>query len=509
MKKFKIMSLFMAILMAVSIFAGCGSDENKPEATADNGGTVNSGDAENTDGKTDNVTEVKRPEKVEDNKYTAFPNALTAEKVGKIDDKMITSYASTSGLIYKADDGKYGIISLDGKNDTGAKYASCEEAGKFFEVSAATDVDRTNVAAVNNSGLVDSKGNEIVPMSYGYVEVLSERYVRVVEATGITEDRNECLFYSGSSYSAFGPSSDDIMYKGKWYIYDVTTGKKVAYVTGSEGYDVEIYGDFIEYINDDFKRVRVNHKGEIIPEDASLFSNGYYSLVKNNVGGVYDSDNNMLYSYALDSFVPYASASEYLIGRKTIDGVSKYVLIDKTGKTVSAEFDAEISAIYGELVYVDKKICDFSGKVVIEGSYDYVDHDEQTGYLWNVYNISNDDKMKKECTYITKDGTILWQSTANDEVSGGSYFNISKKIGNDDFYYSLKDKDFTIKGSDTYIPWLVKTSGANSTYNLVDTISGETIISGYSGYNYVAIEGSGVYVYAKMAGGGYDIYTVM
>ena len=73
--------------------------------------------------------------------------------------------------------------------------------------------------------------------------------------------------------------------------------------------------------------------------------------------------------------------------------------------------------------------------------------------------------------------------------------------------YILADKDFTIDGR-SVAPWLVEASGANYTYNLVDTLSGETIISSYSGYQFVTQPGAAIYVYAKKADGGMDIYIV-
>lgn len=57
-------------------------------------------------------------------------------------------------------------------------------------------------------------------------------------------------------------------------------------------------------------------------------------------------------------------------------------------------------------------------------------------------------------------------------------------------------------------PCLVKVAKANSIYDIVDTVSGKTIISGYKGYWETHSSDSAVYVYAERADGGYDVYAV-
>ena len=74
-------------------------------------------------------------------------------------------------------------------------------------------------------------------------------------------------------------------------------------------------------------------------------------------------------------------------------------------------------------------------------------------------------------------------------------------------YYSLADKDFTLEGF-SFAPWLIKVSRPDYVYDVIDTITGKTIISGYESYSSVAVPGSAIYVYALNADGGIDIYTV-
>ena len=72
-------------------------------------------------------------------------------------------------------------------------------------------------------------------------------------------------------------------------------------------------------------------------------------------------------------------------------------------------------------------------------------------------------------------------------------------------YYSFAEKDFTLKGTDV-APWLIKVKEADNTYSIVNSVTGEKIISGYSYYNISVID-SCTYIFAKYKNG-VDIYIV-
>ena len=57
--------------------------------------------------------------------------SLVAEKVGQVDTDKFDAYRG--GLVYQDKDTKlYGVMSLEGKHDTGAIYTQCSASGLYF-----------------------------------------------------------------------------------------------------------------------------------------------------------------------------------------------------------------------------------------------------------------------------------------------------------------------------------------------------------------------------------------
>ena len=475
MKKFRLLSLVLALLMILTMFAGCGNKDN-------DGGKTDTGKGEQVE-----------------NAYNELPEGLKAEKIGSIDLDDISTNGD-GGIYYKDENGKYGIMTLDGKKDTGAKYTSCEPLENYFQVMTVDTNSITDAASLNCIGVVDATGKEIVPLKYASIKVLNERYIRVCEVTEQTTNKDEALVYYTDKMFSLSAGDGDTLFKGNWYVYDVTTGKTLEGVTGTQAYQISVFGNFVQYVTDAEEQVTVNDKGEKLPEDADLFDNGYYALVKDNAGAVYDSNNKKVFDYALDGFVPTDSEGDYILAAQYGD-TRKYVLMDLTGKVVSGEF-TDMPTVYGDLIHAGDKVYDLKGNVVVEGTFKNVYFDEQLGNAWFL-------KNDKDYTLIKKGGTVLYQGTEDDTLVFDAYsnFSIKKKVDDKNMYYSLAEKDFTLEGS-SLAPWLVQVTKPNYIYDIADAISGKTIISGYQDYAYVAVPGSMIYVYAQKADGGIDIYTV-
>lgn len=479
MRMKKTLSAFLTIVISLSVLTGCGNIK-----------TI-------TDKIPDEATSNTSP--------SGFPEGFTAKKISSIDFGKAYSFGTgNGGMYYENENGKWGVVSADGKTDTGAIYTSCEPLGNYFQVKKIDATEYADITSINCTGVVDGNGNEIVPMKYATVSQLNERYIRVFEVTGQTENEDEVLIYSYEGLAPVFGLGDNVQayYKGVWYIYDVTTGKRIKGVSGTRGYTTIARGNFVEYTTDDKQQVIVNDKGETLPEGADLFANGYYALVQDNEGGVYNSDNEKMFAYALDGYIPTNSTGDYICAVKT-DEATNYVLMDYSGKIVSAEF-VESPMVYGTFVYAGKQIYDFEGNVISAGSFTNVYYEEQFGNAWFL-------KSDEDYTLIKDDGTILYQGTADDTISVDAtyHFSIKKSTDEGDYYYSIKDKDFTLEGNDI-APWLVQVKKANDTYDVVDVISGETIISGYTSYSCIEKPGEAIYVYARKGDSGYafDIYAI-
>lgn len=468
-KSKRILTLLLAMLMVVMAF-GCGSKKTESEEKAPE-------------------------EKQEVTEKDFWAEGITAKKIGSIDASSVG--IGDGGIYYKDDNGKYGIMSFDGKSDTGAKYIHCESEKQYFVVTEKEAADANDAKGLNVVGLVDATGKEIVPLNYASVEVLNERYVKVSEVTEMTSSEDEALIYYTSKMFSFAPGEGDILFKGNWYVYDITTGKKVEGVAGTQAYNMSAYGNYIKYYTDSQESRCVNAKGESLPTGADLFQNGCYALAEGNEGVVYDENDKKLFSYKLDGFVPTESSDEYFIAVQRGESI-KYVLMDREGEVVSAEF-TEYPMVYGTLLLVENKVYNFDGENVIEGEYDYMYFDKFFKSCWLLKNTSKQ-------VFIKEDGTVLYEVPNDDTVMTDST-NFLTRNEDSKKYYSLKDKDYTLEGYGVG-PWLLNVTKPNNVHDVVDAVSGKAIIEGYASYSYADDNNSVAYIYARKANGGLDIYKV-
>ncbi len=428
-----------------------------------------------------------------DNHYTAFPKKLTAEKVNTIDREGIV--AAAGGIYYKDESGKYGIMTAAGQKDTGAIYAYVESVRQYFIVAETKPTDINTPAALNCMGLVDANGKEIIPQKYALIELLNETFAKVYEVTERTDNDDDALIYYTDKFFSMGPDDDEAMFKGTWYVYNVTTGQKLEYVSGTKPYSSYAYGECLRYTTDAGERIVVTAQGKQCPDGASPLGGKYYALIENVEGAVYDTSGNKLFSYEPDGYRPLEYVGEYFIAELNYE---KFVLWNKSGETVCGEF-YERPELYGNLIFADNKLYTLNGNIVIEGLYSDVYRDEVTGCAWLLESTEGD------AAFITENGDVLVQVA--DGAANISEHGFYKSTDNGYLYYSFADLDYTISGG-ALTNWLIQTFQPDNTRSIVDALSGATIISGYETYRYTVIKGSGVWIYAQKSDGTTDVYAV-
>lgn len=508
MKKMKVISFLLALIMLLTVFAGCGSKETteketeSPAIESRNEEKTEPSDAEETEFASEETEATEpisttTPQATEATEPTAgtLPTGLTATKVGTVEGKSIYRTSST-GIIYYDETEALGIMTPDCKSDTGAKYTSCSDKGSYFVV---TSVDRDSIdpnapATLNCFGLVDATGKEILPQKYASIEAINDRFIYAAEVTEATDSEDDALLYYSSSFFSITPDKDDPLFKGIWYVYDVLMGRFVNGVTGTNYPSILDNGDFIRYKDDNGDRITVDPEGKPLPDDADTLDNDCYKLED----AVYNSKHEKIFDIDPNGYSPSFMEFGYYVAANYDTGT--YVLMDYNGNVVSAEFSDFIS-VYGNLIVCDDKIYNFKGEQVIDGSYDRVYLDEMYGATWV---LEYDDVY----TMIDQNGNVLWQSTEEEDVHvSSSTFCIEKQFDDGRMLYSFGQKDYTIDGYGI-APWLAGISGEDYTNDLVDTLSGETILTGYWSYEYIATPGSTYYVYAGTLGDGFDIFTI-
>ncbi|MBR4282856.1 MAG: OmpA family protein [Clostridia bacterium] len=460
MKKY--LALMLAALMIATVFTGCGKAVDK------NNNVVNG----------------------------EFTEYLVAEKVGTLS---IDNFSTDEGgVYYKGENGLWGVVSYNGVYDTGAVFTDVTPRGKYFEVTKVVAANENDIANLNKSYLIDGKGNVIIA-SHATYDVLQDRYVLCAVGTERTFSKDDAVIsFTNQGLSCFG-SSYDILYKGNWAVYDTVTKKYVPGATGSHYTLVVENGRYFWFDDENKKRVTMNENGENLPNGAKLFDNGSYNI-EGKVGEVYDEDGKLMFNYDLTGYIPTSWSNGYYVATKYVDGASKHVVMDNKGKVISSEFDDYIT-IYGDVIQCGDKICNLEGKTILEGTYESVYFDKMFEQNWMV---RKDDYY----TIIDKNGNVFFNGPSDDDHAvWTSDFLASKEVDGDHYYYSYKDKDYTIKGNH-FAPWIVKTPNANNLYDLVDTMTGKKLLEGYNGYASISRNSLAYYVYAKYNGGA-DIYLVV
>lgn len=420
---------------------------------------------------------------------------FNAEKIGTVKGNNISVHRG--GVIYKDDNGNYGVISFDGKYDSGAIYGQCQSVGSFFKVSDDVEMDPLNPATLNTWGLVNGKGELVIPKKYALFGVLSERYIKVYEVTGKAISEDETLIRFSSSMFPSVPSSDDILLKGNWAVYDIENKSLVSGVSGTKTTVVDAYGDNIVFYNDANEKVYINTKGTDMPDNLSFFADGSYKFEARE-GTVNSKDDKTLFTYDLAGYIPKYKSGDYYVASKIKEGETKYVLLDVKGNKVSAEFDGEIT-IYGELIFCNGKIYNYDGKNVLKGTYDRVYFDSLTKGVW---------VLEKDDTYtmINSEGIVIHQvkKEANKIAFSTDKFVLYDTKG--EKTYSYAEKKYSLDGY-SVAPWLIKKSAENSRSDIVSVISGESLIEGYISYSFTEVIGGKIYVCAIYKGGA-DVFEI-
>lgn len=483
MKKFRLVSFAIAVLLVITSFAGCGAKPDSKEKSE-----VNSA--------------VEQKEEKDANKSSKGIK-LTCEKIGSFNSNGGNSLSISVGGISYYLDGKYGVISLDGKKDTGAVYHSCEASYTYFKVSKITpNID--DLESYNSKGLIDGNGNVIIPEEYFLIDILNEQYAKVVKISEVTENKDEAVAYLADKMLSLFPDDADTFFKGEWLIYDLNQKKPIEGVRGIKGSGASACGTVLRYDDDKGYNRSMNEKGEELPKDANVYAFGSYSVESKLddtwIAKIYDSYGNELFNYNSKECIIVEETEKYFI-MKSYEPEKKYI-VDKKGNKVSGEFDSSYPfEIHGDVVFSENKIYDINGKSLSESEYKFCRSDEQTGkYLY---------LQKEEGGYdiMSDRGELICQIPDDGEYE--VYYDVlSKGKGDNEKFYSFKDNDFTIEGYDSISYFLIETENDDFTSGIVDTTTNKTIIEGYKDIETAIAKGSAVYVLAESEDNSIDVYEI-
>lgn len=387
--------------------------------------------------------------------------------------------------------------------DTGKSYISIDglekEDGGDLEgyYTVAKDGEYPNIR-----GLVNMKGEEIIPCEAGIIKALSDRYLSVVYGTEETSSKNEALFYSYTGFASIsGPEKDDTLYKGYMQVYDLENRKMIPNIKITKNTEeLKACGNSIYWKKDDGTSEIYNAEGNMILTDKGKngeieVHNGLLKLgdkIYNDAGEeVADVKEN-----ATPQFV--SGNTQYILYSKNENGKTYNTVVDVNGNTIIEKTEKYISSINDEIVcfseYDGEKY--LYGLMTLQGDEIIAPNEKNYSYCEEGYWQGSNDYNSYDL--ISENGVIATNvKLVHDLVC---LVNGSTK------YVVLKGESQTVDLKDEYVDTLTTAlvaSEENNLYGVVDLYTGEQLL----GYEYEEIVYESGYIYAYK-GGQWTIFEV-
>lgn len=420
------------------------------------------------------------------------PNANASDKLEKLYTSAEGTYISgrdCGGLIYRdSETKKEGILSLDGLKDSGAIYYKVDTVGGYFSVTLEKPEDPQNIDSLNKTGLVDGNGKVLIPAEYALIDEIDSvgRFFKVIKATEQTTSKDEMLLYLTSKMFSLSASDEDVLYKGVWYVYDVVAGKCVNGVSGTKPYSVNAFGDAITYTSDDGTSMKVNARGEAFPAEAKLVGGGYYYL--DATYSIYSALGEKMFEYKDGGSITYDETSGYFIVGKYANGSNEYKVLDMTGAVVASGMSKRPYVYSQDMMIYDGTLCDFAGNPMLA---DKVDTVLKYGPFWYVRNYT-----EKKFYLFNENRELLFTGAESENESFLSVnWLVEKETDQGKRYYCFATGTFEYDGRSVGAG-MVSVEKDDGTYDLVNTHTGEVMVSGFKQYTVDIAEDGTIYIFA-------------
>ena len=493
MKK-AICALLAATLLTAGIASGCSQGGNQP-STIVYGTTTAVVEAPKYEGV---ETQSKKKPKA---KLVASFNAQDMMKIGGygVTDSSFYYYTGHSKNDKEA---RFGIINSSTNEIESAGYTFLEEASyqdaanvdnNYYICSKSTSVK--NISDMNSNGLISTSGEELVPMKYAAIQVLNDRFAKVVTIYSETKNKKEMLVYrnpetNDDRNTNTAISNDATLYSGRWEVYDLKKKALVKNVTGIIPTEISAKGAIV-IVGDKY----YNAKGELINGVINAFKNGYYSVAVDANTSLNDVNGKKLFQYDNRVTTLYEAFDDNTF-LKQEKGV--YSIIDTSGEKVSAEFNyavAKAGAYY--FAYTDEGylMFDKDAKLVYGGQIKSFKYQKDV----DVFCLcDNEDSY----TYLDGSANVIGKlpvATKSDEDYGIAYEISSSKYS----VYNFKESKFSIETEKA--PKTCGMFALNNNKAVISVLDNTALIDG--DYTSFATTGNGL-VIAQKSDDSADMYKI-
>lgn len=319
----------------------------------------------------------------------------------------------TLAQIVSEDNGSYYVLTdANGNRLTTERYLMMNATGSFWKVAMED--------GVNNIGLIDAGGNVVLPMQYGAVETISDKWVIGVTLTPATVDQYDYKSWDGEDF--YLVSAYDVYFEGA----PVGSLSRTAY------YSAMAYGDYL-YVKD--KENNYHYYNSALAESGYVSESGnseYEEVYKNGETAIWHRGSNQQAFTAGCTL----TSDEVSLDIYNIDGH----FCDLQGNTVFefneyydyfGKFEGDYARFraYGKYGLVDR-----SGNVVLPAEYD-----EITAY----YMSNSNETCYFPCGYqaFVKDGKLGYADLNGNITCEPKYSADNAKYSTNPNFATLQDLD--------------------------------------------------------------------
>lgn len=308
----------------------------------------------------------------------------------------------------------YTMIDVDGNELTSTPYLCMDEVNEFFEVAIENEL--------NNRGLIDANGTEVIPMQYADIDYLNDRWQIGVVLEPATADNYDYKTLFSAETSFYLVSAYDVYYCGKMigslnrsdYSYANPFGAYLYVKDKADNYsfyDSEFNKSACQYTSGyseyDDKNWHLGSNQQAFAPGCTLTSNEVDQDIACINNQFFDLQGNLLFSAPNSYDIVADFEGDY--ARVSLDG--KYGLINKNGEEV-------VPCLY------DSIFCD---QAYMRGGYQAVVKDGKVGYVDAQGNETTEFKYSESSTATSRrslfttinglDGRVIIVSAAVGELA--------------------------------------------------------------------------------------------
>ena len=431
------------------------------------------------------------------------------------------------GFVYTDETGKRGVLSPDFRHDSGAVYAQVQPRGDLFMVTE--DASVYTPETLNRFSLVSAQGKELLSAQYADFFVTGN-FVAALKATGpASRSGGALLTYTNLQFLApeerENTNESKVYYQGEWQLYDLLTMMPVPQATGTAPGKWAAHGKYVSWTDARGRYNATTALGATLPAGAQLLDSGDYSLTENTIATVYTPEGEKLFSYDPQDYTLKYNPDYgvyYCVG-KTQNGNRAYsfFLLDENGVRAPGTYESKTAnasfVMYGKYLYTDARLY-YNGKLLGSGRSavgGWLDTDLGRGAY--ICTEGKNDEGVKCRTYAYYDAEGAFLAEAEDPLAD---------LRIDGFFIPVDEDDTAevyVFQTGECVPvvskvgdWFACVPGEKEgTNDLIDILTGETLLSGYEAYRYLGAAADAeagsegrVPVICAFSGGTADVYTV-